>query len=271
MTVGPVGPGTSQFYNPLEAQLAQTFGMNGAFGADTTADTLIYLGDDYADYPGVPDYLLKPGSRQSTGMVTVDNATAEWWSLDNQQKNRFLDAVQGYAGYRPDGEQGFSEWKKIVGYTGMYSSSTGKNISPFQFAEMQAERNPAQARAGAYTGPTTTSYREENVNLTDPSNARALIDNAIGSYLGRKPSSKEYKTFLQALNATEEANPQISERVTRSSGSANPASQTVSTKGKSMGGVSGQQFAKEYAKSDEQYAETQLSTTGLQSFLSMLG
>jgi hypothetical protein len=132
---------------------------------------------------------------------------------------------------------------------------------------MLAARSPAGPSGGGAGGPSTTVYKDEQVNLSDPSTARSILDTTIGRYLGRSPNQKEYKSFLQALNAMEEATPAVSERVTRSSGGTN---QTVTSKGKSTTGLSREQFATEYAKSEEDYAETQLSTTGLQAFLGML-
>jgi hypothetical protein len=270
MTVMMPGPGTGDYFNSLEAQqLRQDMGTTGVFGQASATDTMVYLGDNYNLTKGVPSFLQKPGA--SNGMFTIDEAKALYTQMDKKEVQRFDNAIEKLTGRRPTGLSNQDYWEQMIGQAGVYSNATGKPISPWEIAELLAARTPAAEGGGAYTGPTTTTYKDENVNLTNPSNARALIDNAIGGYLGRKPSSKEYKTFLQALNATEEASPTISERVTKSSGAGNPASQTVSTKGKSMGGVSTQQFANEFAKSDEQYAETQLSTTGLQSFLSMLG
>lgn len=271
MSLMQPSPSTGQFQNSLEAQqLAGSMGLSGVFGQPSATDGMVYLGPDYDLTKGVPTLLQKPGA--SNGMFTIDEAKSRYVSMNPQEIKRFDNAIEKLTGKKPTGLNNQYYWEQMIDQAGVYSNATGKPISPWDVAEMLADRSPAGAgEGGGYSGPTRTVYNDENVNLTDPSSARALIDNAIGSYLGRKPSTKEYKTFLQALNATEEANPVISRRVTDSSGSANPASQTVSNKGTSEGGVSTQQFAKEYAKSDEQYAETQLSTTGLQSFLSMLG
>jgi hypothetical protein len=270
MTVMMPGPGTGETFNSLEAQqLRQQMGTTGFFGQASATDTMVYMGDNYNKVKGVPSFLQQPGA--SNGMFTIDEAKALYVQMDKKEAQRFDNAIEKLTGKRPTGLSNQTYWEEMINQAGVYSNAIGKPVSPWEVAELLAARTPAAEGGGAYTGPTTTTYKDENVNFTNPSDARALVDNAIGSYLGRKPSTKEYKTFLQALNATEEANPQISERVTKSSGSGNPAAQTVSTKGTSMSQVSSQQFAKEYAKSDEQYAETQLSTTGLQSFLSMLG
>ena len=267
----PVGPGTSQSLNSYEAQLLrQGMGTTGALGVPTEADKYVYLGKDYEQNVGVPQSLLKPGAFSSSGMVPVDQANNLVWQFTDKQKKQFDDIIEKGYGRRPNSfEERKSWWERMVGYTGAYSSSTGQNKSVFEVADIWANQSkPVQTGGGGMGGgPSTTIYRDENVNLTNPSTARSVLDNALGGYLGRMPSQKEYKSFLNALTMAEEAAPSMSERVVRSSGGTN---QTVTSKGKTSGGVSAQQFATEYAKSDEDYAETRLSTTGLQAFLGML-
>lgn len=265
MTVQPMGPGQTQAYNSLEAQLlAQQMGLTGAFGAASASDTLIFLGEDY----------VTPGRRQpkrgyvggTTGMVTVDQANAEWVRLDAQQAKRFDDAIEKYTGKRQEGSSGLYWWEQMVKQSGALSSALGRPVSVFETAEMLAERSPAQPSGDG--GPTTTFSRTEQVNLTNPMTARGLLDNALGSYLGRMPTRQEYKSFLRALNMGEEAAPTINETTTRSSGGGSV--QRVTSKGRTEGGFDQRQFATEYAKGQEEYAETQVSTTGLQAFLELL-
>jgi hypothetical protein len=265
----PTGPGTSQSLNSLEAQqLRQGMGTTGVLGMPTTADKYVYLGKDYERNVGVPQSLLKPGQFASDGMVPVDQANNLVWQFTDSQKKQFDDLIEKGYGKRPNSfEQRMYWWEKMVGYTGSYSSQTGQNKSVFEVAEIWANQSKPISSGGRGGGPSTTIYRDENVNLTNPSTARSVLDNALGGYLGRTPTQKEYNSFISALNMAEEAEPNISERVVRSSGGTN---QTVQSKGKTSGGVSAQQFATEYAKSDEDYAETRLSTTGLQAFLGML-
>lgn len=263
MTVMPQGPGTFQYYNPYEAQLAQEMGLTGLTGDPRAVGGMIYMGSDYDTAIRVP----KRGVFGSTGMFTVDQAEALVWRLDPEQVKRFDDAIEAGTGLRPSTfEQRKAQWSKMIGFAGEFASATGENKSPFEIAEMLAQQSDPRDRGGA-GGPSTTSYSEENVNLTNPSTARSVLDSTLGRYLGRAPNTKEYKAFLQALNANEEAAPLMSERVTKSSGGTN---QTVASKGRSSGGVSREQLATEFVKGEEDYAETQLSTTGLQAFLGML-
>lgn len=274
MTVQPVGPGRATAQNAFEEQqLAQSMGYQGVYGNVGPTDSLIFMGSDYADLTpkpnttGINQFLARPVNMRPNEMFPIEKAKAELWNLDYQQRAR-LDDLFEKTYFRPS--RGYPDtigyWNDLITYSGLYSSQTGTNKSPFDIAEMMASTaNPDGSGTGG--GPSTTSYRDENVNLSDPSTARSVLDSTLGRYLGRSPNQKEYKSFLRALNSMEQATPSTSERVTRSSGGQN---QTVSTKGTSTTGLSREQFATEYAKGDEQYAETTLSTTGLQAFLGMM-
>jgi hypothetical protein len=249
-------------------QLRQGMGTTGVLGVPTAADKYVYLGKDYEKNIGVPQFLLKPGQYTETGMVPVEQANNLVWQFTDREKKRFDDIIEKGYGRSPNSfEERKSWWERMVGYTGAYSSSTGQNKSVFEVADIWANQSKPVQTGGGRGGPSTTIYSDENVNLTNPSTARSVLDNALGGYLGRTPTQKEYKYFIGALNMAEEDAPSVSDRVVRSSGGIN---QTVTSKGKTSGGVSAQQFATEYAKSDEDYAETRLSTTGLQAFLGML-
>lgn len=265
MTVQPMSPGVGQVLNPLEAQLLQQAGLQGIYGQYAPTDTLIYLGPGYGTpgTPGRPKRAATPG----TDMFTVDQAKAKFIDLPGEDKERFLNSIKGVTGKRPD--DFFSQqyyWDKMVDAVGAYSSQTGQNISVFDYADKIAQQSTPTAGGGG--GPTTQFTRTESVNLTDPSTARGLLDQTLGNYLGRNPTQMEYARFLKVLNAQEEASPTITESTTRST----PSGSTVSvrTKGKTTGGVDKGQLAREYAQSRSDYAETQLSNTGLSALLELM-
>jgi hypothetical protein len=242
-------------------------GVAGAFGDYGVADTMIFLGEDYAtpQQGFAPQVGYKIGS---SGMVSVDQAQNEIWRMDAAQINRLDDLIEASTGKRPDDfETRKYWWNKWIDYAGAYSSATNETRSPWDMGAMSA----AQSRpgGGAGGGPTTTFATTEQINLTNPSTARQVLDGALGQYLGRMPTNKEYNVFLKALNATEEASPSITEQVSRTV--PGQGTSRVSSKVRSEGGMSREQFATEFAKGQEDYAETQLSTTGLGAFLELLG
>jgi hypothetical protein len=266
--MNPRPPGTGQAQNPLEAQqLAESFGLLGTMGGVSASGGMIYFGPDDGYFRGIP--YARP--LDEGALFTVSQANAAIWDWDKKQMDDFNDLVEDGTGSRPKTfEQSKQAWERMVGYAGSYSSDSGTPTSPFKIADMIAERSRnmgSPGSGGAGGGPSTTVYKDETVNLTNPSTARGVLDSALGKYLGRMPSPKEYKSFVGALTMAEDASPNTSERVTRNSGGTN---QTITNKGKTGGGVDRNQFATEFAKSDEDFAETQLSTTGVQAFLGML-
>ncbi len=90
------------------------------------------------------------------------------------------------------------------------------------------------------------------VTLTDPGSAAMIVDQALGSYLGRTATDQEQQAFYEALNARERANPRVQ------SGS------TVS------GGFNPQAFAQDFARSQEGVGEYQAATTFLDAFIGSL-
>ena len=81
------------------------------------------------------------------------------------------------------------------------------------------------------------------VNLTNEFDAEVLVNNALGTYLGREASENEIREFWKKLNAGERANPT-----------------TVATSGQT-GGFNSQLAAEKFAEQDEEYAETTADVT----------
>jgi hypothetical protein len=265
VTVQPIGPGQTQAYNALEAQqlFLQKAGLLGEFGFTSPTDNMIFLGPDYVTQMVVP----KRGPRGTSGKVPTQQAYALFTRLDEEQRERFNSAVEGFTGSRPEGTTAYYRWKEIVDLSGVLSQAYGRDVDPFETAEIFAAAAPAKPSG---TGkPTTTVSTTETVDLSNPSEARRLLDNTLGAYLGRVPSQKEYSNFLRVLNSTEEASPTITQQTTRTV----PGEGTSRVKGKvrSEGGVSREQVAAEYVRGREDYAETRLSNTGLSAFLELLG
>jgi hypothetical protein len=265
MTVMPQGPGTFQYYNPYEAQLAQEMGLTGLTGDPRAVGGMIYMGSDYDTAIRVP----KRGVFGSTGMFTVDQAEALVWRLDPEQIKRFDDAIEAGTGLRPSTfEQRKAQWSKMIGFAGEFASATGENKSPFEIAEMLAQQSDPRDRGGA-GGPSTTSYSEENVNLTNPSTARSLIQQSLTSYLGRDATDDEQNSFLKALNAAEKRSPSVTKSVSTTTpgvGTSRTESETSS-----RGGFNPSTFAEEYAQGQEGAAEFQAATTLLDTFIGSLG
>lgn len=180
-------------------------------------------------------------------------------------------------------------------------ASFNTQYTPDQFLQLQAAQG-AYAQHVAATS-TSSSTNTSNVNdsrtsITGPLDAKAIVNNAVGQYLGRAASPEEVKNFLSILNEQERVNPSTTTGTNTTSGkttttqtaatsdtmtpgtsrepavstSGKPAHTTSSTTSNqssnltSQGGIDAAasgQLAEDFAKSRGAYAETQASTTGM--------
>lgn len=105
---------------------------------------------------------------------------------------------------------------------------------------------------GGGGGSSTTSQ----IQLTNPDQAKQLINTAMASLLGRRATSEEYKKFLTTLNDAERSNPIVT----------SVEGDTVTV----TGGTSSAQIAEDYVTSRPDYAEFQTATTFMDAFISAL-
>ncbi len=100
---------------------------------------------------------------------------------------------------------------------------------------------------GGYSGPVTNTQ----VALASESDAEALVDQALNTYLGRQATDGERVNFWKQLNKAQAANPTVTTTTPGGPGQ----SSTVQT-----GGVNEQQAAQEFAMSRDNAAEFAVET-----------
>ena len=110
---------------------------------------------------------------------------------------------------------------------------------------------------GGGGGGTTTVT---TTNITNADTAKRLINQAMGSYLGREATKEERRKFLEALNEGERENPTI-QTITADASS---QSQMVE------GGFDAAQFSEEFSQSRPDYAEYRAATDLMDAFLGIL-
>ena len=260
--------------NSLEAALQQQAALNGVpYMAGSVSEGSVYMGNSSkndADNMGfsesntgpVPNYGIKPGTYMSTEL-----ASAEFWKFTPEQDQQLSAIIKADTGYAPRGIAAKKAyWENLVQLTSAYTAATGDKMqSPWDMgAKVVAQSSGGKTPGG---GPSVNFYETEQVNLTNPSTARRVMDDAIGQYLGRAPDKKEYDEFLKTLNGFQEDSPSITKGVTRNSGGSNSTSNTQQS---TEGGVDVGQVAKEFAMRDDQYQETTVETKGINTFLNML-
>lgn len=149
-----------------------------------------------------------------------------------------------------------------LGYWDYYRQTGGPGL------DLQ-RRQAAGGGGGGGGGVSRSTSVTESVDLTNPTAARGLVDQALARYLGRGATSEEFANFTKALNRAERKAPNVSR--TTSVASRGAGGTMASTKSLSKGGVDRGRFAEEWARSQEGAAEYAAATTVLDSFMKVLG
>ena len=255
-------------------------GTRGLGGAPRLGgDDLVYMGDVLS----LPTRVRRPGGGRTQltelpgvttpSMLTVDQAVMEFHRLPTNERDEWTRTAERFYNRSVTPSSAFSLWKDTVGFISSFTKATGDLVTPQSYLSQladQAEANRQQRDGadGAYMGPVTTQTTERRVNLTNPTEARAFLDNALGQYLGRRPSVEEYDNFRKALNIQERGAPQIRES-TQTVTPEGQAFRTVEAEEETRGGFLPQQFAREFARGQEGAGEA--AATGLlTSFLELL-
>lgn len=197
--------------------------------------------------------------------VDVDVLKGQWQFLSPRATQKFTADAAKYSGY---GDTPVpmntlnSVWNEFVDLSYQIQKQTGELVTPLEAYDWWATktgRKDEERGAAAGGGGGGVSVTEQ-VNFTDPSSARAFLENALGQYLGRRPDEDEFKAFSTALRRAERRNP------TRSTAVRSGGMTRVTTEG----GLDRQQFTEEFARSQEGVGETAAATTLLDSFLRVI-
>lgn len=211
-----------------------------------------------------PNY---PSTRQEGVVTDTDQANLLFYTWSDEDRDAWGDYLVGLGLITQD-EAG--DWKTLQKFWTTYVgdaanfASAGKRVSPWDVARMDSKAPGNKAAAGGAGGPAkvrdTTS---KSVNLTDPTTARAVVNQALSQYLGRDANDEEAKAFTAALNAQETANPNVTKTHYNADGT---SSSSVTT-----GGTNAGELARESAMADPNYAEYQAASTVYNAFISALG
>jgi hypothetical protein len=217
------------------------------------------------------------GVRQQDVFERLSDARYSYGMFTPEQSKKFFGTMDKYFG-KGRWNESYAEkmWARSLNLAA-YANRQGVRITPFDALDnllQQSKQYTGSAGGGVRgggrpMGPTTFVSEDTVVQLSNPSQARAFLDSALETYLGRRPQDDEYRTFLQAVNAAEEASPVV----TRSRRRVTPGGEVQEDESftRRRGGVDQGQIATEFARSREGYAETSVATTGISAFLELLG
>jgi hypothetical protein len=163
----------------------------------------------------------------------------------------------------------------------VYQSSIGNRINPhtllYQVASQRgilkadgtfdASKYLTDSSGKSYGTQTATSV-QKSVTLTDPDTARSILNSALETYLGQSASAEEEEKFLQALMKRERKNARVTTQ--QSTTTTSPGGSVSSIESMTQGGSNAQQFAVDWAKSQEGSAEFLAATDYLDEFMNAL-
>lgn len=207
--------------------------------------------------------------------VPVAAASAGWAALSPAAQLKIMNDAKKFYG-RENVPLSYLDgfYKQTVENAYQVQQSTGLKVTPLDYWDYFQQTTGKSigfgaGGAGGSGGPTTTVSETESINLTDPATARGVFESAIQTYLGRRPTEQESKMALAALQAQEEASPDI----TTSTTTTTPGGGTTRVKAKtrSVGGFNSQQYAKEYARGMEGAGETTAATDLFDAFIELIG
>lgn len=268
MAVEPPGPAKPQATYPRPASIGSPMRNRWGVGQLSTKPGEVYIGG------------LVGGGNKNVPVNMFDSPGAFAALSPQAQAKLYRDATSVY-GHNKVPTINMDSFLAQTAYNA-YSvqQTTGLLIDPLSYwdyyrqtggygMDVQNQRSAGGRGGGGGGGPVTSTNVSQSVNLTDPTAARGLVDQALSRYLGRGATSEEFANFTKALNRAERKNPNISKTTSVTSGGAGGTSS--STKSLSKGGIDRGRFAEEWARSQEGAAEYAAATTVLDSFMRVLG
>ena len=228
------------------------------------------LGQLSVDGSGVDGTVnLGPGFQKN---MPLDLAQADFVRMSPSERALWSQKTVNVKGYKnPTGSQEMSTWNEATRGLAAYQKATGRtDMDIWTYMDLIAAGRTGGSSGGGGGGgapapPSKVVTRQ--IDITNPTEARNMVESAIGGYLGRNPTDYEYKQFLKTIQKTDKKNPTISTQKVVSTGAGGGTQKTNVTQ---KGGVDKAQVAKEYAKSRYDYAETSVETSAAQGFLKLI-
>lgn len=192
--------------------------------------------------------------------ASMQEASDYYFLMPPKQREQFHGYYQNITGSRIRSVPSFiNGWNQAVTGSAEFTRMTGRPTTPMEYAQMLANVGPGVRPQGGRGGGSRGPTRTEVINLTNPSDARVLVDNALTQYLGRRATQEESRTFLKTLNKLERKSPQISVE-----------SGDQTRKVVQEGGLNQELVAREFAESREDAAEFMVQSQYMNWFTDLL-
>jgi len=237
----------------------------GGSGAVAAGEPMVVMGVDrkttqHLDpYTGAPKP-YKTRVTETPKTLSMDAAVLEIYRWSDKQRadlaRRLVAAGMLSPEEATDRAAVEAAWEKMVRQAAQFYAAGKTDVTPMDIIGMYAGRNILTGESGAATPKKTI---QKQVNLTNPDDARALLNGMLSNTLGRRATDEEIDGFLEGLHGTQRANPYVTTTTT------DPAAGTSSSV--TSGGVDPRGYAEQHAEGDEfgeEHATYQAAATGMQ-------
>lgn len=257
-------------------QLSQMRAGGSSAWADPT-DPPVWLGQSAATGGQASPFYkggFKPNAVSAAPvMVPSSEGVLEFNRWTPAQRNEWGDHLAAIGFIDPKDSRDYGvlskSWSAVMNESAKFVAIRNP-LAPKKIAEIMAGFNNGGTAAGSgsgsgsksakepgFTGAKTTSQNQ--VDLTDPQTARALVNSVLAKTLGRNATSEEITSFTAVLNQAERANPSKSTTTTQYADGAATSSSTQTTGGVSSQGA--QQLMTDQAMKKPDYGAFQAATT----------
>jgi hypothetical protein len=154
-----------------------------------------------------------PASESVLNNTTVDTAARAFFGMSRDEiaaiQTRLVDAgyltkIRAPGFIDPETAKAFGD---LLQNASAYNTA-GNPITINDFLNQSAQSALEAAKASAaMTGANSSEFKRETISLTNPDDARYLVNQSLQNHLGRKATPDEIAQFTNALNSSERASP----------------------------------------------------------------
>lgn len=231
------------------------------------ADSGGLLSGRFPEYIQIPTRETGPRPDSETPrQKTLSESVQEFYLWDEKERRKWGEWLVRLALIAPEDVNNYKvledAWKEIVqDAANLYAGGAGHKMDPWQTARFisgdeadRERRRKSFADEAPFTG--TKTQVSSSVDLTDPTTAKAVINDVLSQMLGRAANPEELSQFTATLNAAERANP----TKTTTTGTYQDGD-LLSSSSVSSGGVDRGQVIQDRAMNLPDYGAFQASTT----------
>lgn len=134
----------------------------------------------------------------------VNAVIGQWYAMDDAKRAGLMNKMWylGLIKSKDDFDGAYGVWKNAVTHAANFAAA-GKPIDPQDVLDILADSENGPQRA--YQGPRT----QRQINLTDPVQAKAFIEQAFKQSMGRNPEDAEVRALTEALHQAQKGSPVI--------------------------------------------------------------